>query len=116
MAKEQHDNEYGNQTILRVGILIVALMVVGVPTAFIPGIIDYGPKVSPMGWVLVSMWTLILIIGTIWVVRVQRCYHCPKCGVHLPMLRPEKSTKYQHRFYCATCDVTWTTDVYRGDS
>jgi hypothetical protein len=112
MATERHDKEYGERTILRVIVLIGALMGVGV---FIIPNVEYGPKVSPTGWVLISIWCVILIVGTIWAGRVRRRYRCPLCGAHLPMLPPEAATKYQHRFHCPTCDVIWTTDVSVGD-
>ena len=112
MATERHDKEYGERTILRVIVLIGALMGVGV---FILPNVGYGPKVSPAGWVLITIWSVILVVGTIWVGRVGRRYRCPHCGAHLPMLRPEAATKYQHRFHCPTCDVIWTTDVSVGD-
>jgi hypothetical protein len=112
MATERHDKEYGERTILRVILLIAALMGVGV---FIIPNVEYGPKISPVGWVLISIWSMILIVGTIWAGRVQRRYRCPQCGAQLPMRHPEAATKYQHRFHCPKCDVIWTTDVYDGD-
>lgn len=113
MPTEQHDKDYGERTIYRVIILIAALMGVGV--LIIPNV-EYGPKVSTVGWVLIAIWSAVLVVGGVWAGRVQARYHCPKCGARLPMLRPEASTKYQHRFHCPTCDVIWTTDVYVGDS
>jgi DNA-directed RNA polymerase subunit RPC12/RpoP len=113
MAAEQHDKDYGYRTMVRVIVLISALMLVG---AFIVPNVEYGPKVSPIGWVLITIWSVILVVGTIWASRVQRRYRCPRCRAQLPMLRPEASTKYQHRFHCPACDVIWTTDVYVGDT
>jgi predicted RNA-binding Zn-ribbon protein involved in translation (DUF1610 family) len=113
MTTEQHDKDYGERTIYRVIILIGALMGVGV---FIIPNVEYGPKVSKAGWVLITIWLAILVVGGVWAGRVQARYHCPKCGARLPMLRLEKSTNYQHRFHCPTCDVIWTTDVYAGGS
>ena len=113
MATEHHDKDYGKRTIFRVIILIGALMGVGV---FIIPNVEYGPKVSTTGWVLIAIWSVILVVGTVWAGRVRSRYRCPKCGAQLPMLRPEASTKYQHRFHCPTCDVIWTTDVYVGDT
>lgn len=112
MAAERHDKEYGERTILRVFVLFGALMGVGV---FITPNVEYGPKVSATGWVLITIWSAILVVGTVWAGRVQRRYRCPQCGAHLPMLPPEAATKYQHRFHCPTCDVVWTTDVSVGD-
>jgi hypothetical protein len=112
MATERHDKEYGERTIVRVIVLIGALMGVGV---FIVPNVEYGPKVSRTGWVLIAIWSVILVVGTVWAGRVQRCYRCPQCGAPLPMLRPEAATKFQHRFHCPTCDVIWTTDVSVGD-
>ena len=112
MAAEQHDNDYGYRTLVRVIVLMVALGLVGV---FILPNVEHGPKVSPTGWVLIAIWSVILVVGTIWANRVQSRYRCPQCGAHLPMLRPEAATKYQHRFHCPTCDVIWTTDVSAGD-
>jgi hypothetical protein len=112
MATERHDKVYGERTLLRVIVLIGALMGVGV---FIIPNVEYGPKVSPTGWVLIAIWSVILVVGTVWASRVQRRYRCPQCGAHLRMLRPEAATKYQHRFHCPTCDVIWTTDVSVGD-
>lgn len=112
MAMERYDKEYGGRTIVRVILLIGALIGVGV---FIIPNVEYGPKVSPIGWALISIWGVILVVGTVWAGRVQSRYRCPQCGAQLPMLRPESSTNYQHRFQCSTCDVIWTTDVYVGD-
>src|SRR5947209_8030341 len=100
MATEQHDTEYGKRTIYRVLILIGALMGVGV--FIIPRVVDVA-KVSATGWVLIALWCVILVVGTFWAGRVQRRYRCPQCGAPLPMLRPEASTKYEHRFHCPTC-------------
>ena len=113
MASEQHDKDYGERTIVRVITLIGLLIGVGV---FIIPNVEYGPKVSKAGWVLITIWSVILVVGGVWAGRVQRRYRCPKCGAQIPMLRPEASTKHQHRFHCPTCDVIWTTDVYAGDS
>lgn len=113
MATEQHDKNYGERTIVRVIVLIGALMGIGV---FIIPNVGYGPKISTAGYVLIAIWCVVLLVGSVWASRVQRRYHCPKCGARLPMLRPEASTKYQHRFHCESCDVTWTTDIYREDS
>jgi len=112
MPAEKHDKEYGERTIYRVIIVIGALMGVGV---LIVASLEKGPPLSTIRWVLISIWCAILVVGTVWACRVQHCYCCPKCGARLPMLRPEASTKSQHRFHCPACDVIWTTDVYSGD-
>jgi hypothetical protein len=112
MATEQHDKDYGDRKLHRVMILIAALMGVGV---FVIPNVEYGPKITTSGYVLITIWTLILVGGGFWAGQVQARYRCPKCGAYLPMLQPEASTKYQHRFYCRTCDVVWTTDIYSGD-
>jgi hypothetical protein len=112
MAKEQEDKEYGGRTIGRVIVLAGALMGIG---AFIIPNVERGPQVSTAGWVLIAIWCVVLVVGTVWAGRVQRRYRCPKCGAQLPMLRPEASTRFQHRFHCQTCDVTWTTNVYAQD-
>jgi hypothetical protein len=109
----EHDKTYSGRTIVRVIVLIGLLIGIG---AFIIPNVDYGPKVSKAGWVLISIWTSVLVIGGLWVGRVQANYHCPKCGARLPMLPVEVSTKFQHRFWCETCDVVWTTDVYSADT
>jgi hypothetical protein len=93
MPTEQHDKDYGERTLYRVIIIIGALMGVGM---FIIPSVQYGPKISTAGWVLIVIWCVILVVGTVWGCRVQRRYRCPKCGAHLPMLRPEAATKYQH--------------------
>lgn len=77
MSTEKHDTAYGERTILRVIILIGALMGVGV---FIIPNVEYGPKVSPLGWGIIALWSVILVAGTIWAGRVQRRYHCPECS------------------------------------
>ncbi len=112
MATEQHDKDYGDRTLYRVMILIAALLGLGV---FIIPNVEYGPKITTAGYVIITFWTLILVVGCFWVGQVQARYRCVKCGAHLPKLQPEASTKYQHRFYCKNCDVVWTTDIYAGD-
>jgi DNA-directed RNA polymerase subunit RPC12/RpoP len=112
MAIEQHDKEYGNRTLYRAMVLIASLMGIGV---FIIPLLEKGGKLSIAGYVLITIWCVVLVIGTRWAGQVQRNYRCSKCGAHLPMLRPEASTKYQHRFHCVHCDITWTTDVSVGD-
>jgi hypothetical protein len=77
MATERHDKEYGERTLVRVIVLIGTLMGVGV--CIIPNV-DYGPRVSPTGWVLIVTWSVILVVGTVWAGRVQRRYRCPRCG------------------------------------
>ena len=111
MATEQHNKDYGKRMVVRAIVLIGALMGLGV---FIIPSVERWPAVSTAGWVLISIWCVLLVVGTVWAARVQLNYRCPKCGARLPMLRPETSTRYQHRFYCTACDVIWTTDVY-GD-
>ncbi len=113
MSTEPHDKAYGERTIVRVITVIGALMFVGV--FMIPTVIE-PPKFSPVGYVPMVVWGLVLVVGTVWACRVQYRYCCPKCGTRLPPLPPEASTKYQHRFHCKTCDVVWTTDVYVGDA
>jgi hypothetical protein len=112
MPVEQHDKNYGERTIYRVLIVMGALMGFGV--LMLAGVKD-SPPVTTTGWVLISIWSAILIIGTVWACRVQTRYRCPKCGARLPMLRPEASTKYEHQFHCSACDVIWTTNVHVGD-
>jgi predicted RNA-binding Zn-ribbon protein involved in translation (DUF1610 family) len=112
MATEQHDQEYGNRTITRVFILIGVLIGLGI---FIIPNIEPGPKLSLTGWILAAVWCVTLVVGISWGTRLQRHYHCPKCGAKLPMLPLEAATKHQHRFHCQSCEVIWTTDVYSGD-
>ena len=112
MAVEQHDKDYGERTMPRVIVVIGALIGVGV---FIIPNVQHGPKISTAGYVLIAIWSAILVAGVIWGTRVQRRYQCPKCGTHLPLLPTEAATRYQHRFHCKTCDIIWTTDVRQGD-
>lgn len=113
MAQERHDSEYGDQKLLRVSVLIVALLGVGLCIA--PNL-DRSTGITPALGGLMGLWVLILIVGGIWVGRVQARYRCPQCGRHLAMLKTEATTKFQHRFHCPTCAVIWTTDVYDGEA
>lgn len=113
MAQERHDAEYGDQKLLRVSVLIVALMGLGLCIA--PNL-STGAGISPGLWVLIVLWVGVLVIGGIWVGRVQSTYRCRQCGRRLPMLPTEAATKYQHRFRCPSCEVIWTTDIYDGDA
>ena len=112
MAVEQHDKDYGERTMTRVIVVIGALIGVGV--CILPNV-ESGPKISTAGYVLIAIWSAILVAGVIWGTRIQRRYHCSKCGTHLPRLRTEAATRYQHRFHCKACDIIWTTDVHEGD-
>ena len=112
MTTEQHDNSYGERTILRVIVLIGSLVGIGV---FIIPHVDHAARISAVGFVLIVIWVLVLVVGGIWASRIRRHYCCPKCGERLPMLAPEADTNYQHRFHCLACDVIWTTDIYRED-
>ena len=62
MATERHDPEYGNRTWGRVVLLIVALM--GIGALLIPNV-SYGPKVTSFGWVLLMVWLVVLVVGTV---------------------------------------------------
>ena len=112
MSQERHDAEYGDQKLLRVSVLIVALMGVGLCIAPQLGA---SAGMTPGLWILIALWMLILVGGGIWVGRVQSEYRCRLCGRRLAMLPTQAATKYQHRFHCPTCDVVWTTDVYDSD-
>ena len=113
MPVEKRDEEYGYRTLTRVFALIFSLMFVGVfiiPTAVTPG------HFTPAGYVVAAIWLMILVFGSIWGARVRSSYRCPGCGASLPPLKPEKSTNYEHRFLCESCDIIWTTGVHEGDA
>ena len=59
---------------------IGALIGVGLP--IIPNV-EHGLKFTTKGWMLLSIWSVILVAGAIWAGMVQRRYRCPKCGAHV---------------------------------
>ena len=87
MANEKRDKHYAQRAMNRCLIHIGVLMVVGlgIVTQMHPEITSEGPD------------------------------RCPKCGTPLPMMRREASSKYEERFHCERCHVTWTTGVFPGD-
>jgi DNA-directed RNA polymerase subunit RPC12/RpoP len=112
MPREQHDEEYGYQTLVRVFGLFAALLFVGamaIPTVIEPG------HFTPAGYVVTVVWVAILVGGVICCGKVRAGYRCPKCGTRLPPMQTEGSTKYEHRFHCQRCDIVWTTGVHEGD-
>jgi len=113
MAVEQRDEEYGGRTLSRVLVLIFALMFVGLMA--IPTIIE--PRhFTPAGYVVSAIWLVLLLAGTIWCTKVRSTYRCPKCGAQLPALEAEPGSNFEHRFFCGSCDIIWTTGVHEGDS
>jgi hypothetical protein len=112
MPIEKRDEEYGHRTLTRVLALIFSLMVIGVfiiPTAVKPG------HLTPAGYVIGTIWLIVLVVGTIWCNRARSTYRCLGCSASLPPLKSEKSTNYEHRFLCERCDIIWTTGVHEGD-